>query len=82
MISAAFSVLGIPAATQKPSMGGPSRLISCHNGDWKGVAGEIGLDVFFDKLDTQLWFVHQLGFMTNTTDRKIKKESVVNHHIP
>jgi hypothetical protein len=35
MISAAFSVLGIPAATQKPSIGNPSFLMSCHNGSWK-----------------------------------------------
>ena len=30
-----FSVLGIPAATQKPSTGRPSRRISCHRGNWK-----------------------------------------------
>jgi hypothetical protein len=35
MISTAFSVLGIPAATQKSSMGNPSFLISYHNGSWK-----------------------------------------------
>ena len=35
MTSVAFSVLGMPAVTQKPSTGNPSFRISCHNGNWK-----------------------------------------------
>jgi hypothetical protein len=33
----------------------------------EGVAGEVLLDVFFDKLDTQVWVVHRLDLMANTT---------------
>lgn len=35
MISLAFSVEGIPAATQSPSTGRPSLRISCQRGSWK-----------------------------------------------
>jgi hypothetical protein len=44
IISAAFSLPGILAATQNPSMGGPSRFTSCHRGNasrlaWAGAVG-------------------------------------------